>query len=560
MRKLPIACLAILASTGCSDTSGPEIAAPHDISSSVQASRSIPGQYIVVFKGSVADPGAAARQLAGRHGASVIFTYRSAIKGFSARMSDAGARAIAGEAGVAYVEQDQEMAVNTDQLSPPSWGIDRIDQAYLPLNGMYSYSQTGSGVNVYIIDTGVLHTHTEFEGRVSQDFTAISDSYGSDGCHWHGTHVAGTVAGKTVGVAKQATLHAVRVLDCNGSGTTSGVIAGVDWVSANKVLPAVANMSVGGGFSDALNTAVQNSIQAGVSYAVAGGNNASDACSYSPSSAPSAVTVGATTNTDAQASFSNYGGCLDLFAPGNAIYSAMNTSDVAMGSASGTSMATPHVAGAMALYLQANPSATPAQVAAAIVGNATQGIISAIGAGSPNLLLRVNGTGGGTPNIAPAARFSSSCSGMTCQFTDASTDSDGSVAAWSWNFGNGGVSASQSPSVTYSASGSYNVTLTVTDNLGARSSYSQQVSAVSQAPPTLSASVVSAKRGWTTTLSWGGFANTESVIMIRNGKIIASGLAAAGTYQDSGNGGGKLTYQACTSNQSVCTAKVVVSP
>ena len=269
--------------------------------------------------------------------------------------------------------------------TPATWGLDRIDQRDLPLNNTYTYNQTGAGVNAYIIDTGIRATHQQFTGRVGNGVDEVGG--GTNDCNGHGTHVSGTVGGTTYGVAKQVTLHPVRVLDCNGSGTTSGVIAGVDWVTANHVGPSVANMSLGGGASSALDSAVTNSINSGVSYAIAAGNSNADACTTSPARVAAANTVGPTTDTDARASFSNFGTCLDIFAPGNNITSSWNTSDAATNTISGTSMATPHVAGAIALYLQTNPGASPATVTQALISNSTLNHVTGAGTGSPNRLL-----------------------------------------------------------------------------------------------------------------------------------------------------------------------------
>jgi subtilisin family serine protease len=327
-----------------------------------------------------------ANELAARHRGRLTHVYRHALRGFAVRMTVAAARALADDPRVAYVEQDVEMELMDVQSSAP-WGLDRTDQRDLPLSGTYETGTSGAGVNVYVIDTGIRKTHVEFAGRAHHAFSAIADGRGSDDCHGHGTHVAGTIGGATAGVAKDATLWAVRVLDCAGSGPMSATIAAVDWVTANHVKPAVVNMSLGSSGWLALDEAVQRSLAAGVTYAVAGGNYDDDACLMSPARVGEALTVGATTSGDARASFSNWGPCLDVFAPGVGVLSSYHTSDVAMGAMSGTSMATPHVAGVAALLLEARPAAAPAEVAAAVVGNATPGKVLSPGEGSPNRLL-----------------------------------------------------------------------------------------------------------------------------------------------------------------------------
>src|SRR5918994_7379122 len=350
------------------------------------------GSYIVVFKADAVRAAteahsqrplvaAAAGNLARAHGGNVTFVYQHALKGFAARLSSDRAAALAADPRVAYVEPDQ--VVHASQ-TPATWGLDRIDQRDLPLNNTYNFNDTGAGVHAYIIDTGVRGTHQEFTGRMGIGADFVGDGNGTNDCHGHGTHVAGTTGGTTYGVAKQVTLHAVRVLSCSGSGSNAGVIAGVDWVTANSPSPAVANMSLGGGASSALDNAVTNSVNSGVSYAVAAGNSNTNACNSSPARAVAANTVGATTSSDARSSFSNYGTCLDIFAPGSIITSAWSTSDTATNTISGTSMASPHVAGAIALYLQTNPGASGSTVTQELVNNSTTGKVTSPGTGSPN--------------------------------------------------------------------------------------------------------------------------------------------------------------------------------
>jgi subtilisin family serine protease len=329
----------------------------------------------------------------------VRHTYSHALSGFEIAVGEKAAKRLAADPAVAYVQRNGVYHATATQ-SPATWGIDRIDQRALPLSNSYTYATTASNVTAYIIDTGIRITHSEFGGRASSGYTAISDGNGTNDCNGHGTHVSGTVGGNTYGVAKAVKLKAVRVLDCSGSGTTAGVAAGIDWVTANAVKPAVANMSLGGGADATLDAAVTRSISSGVTYGIAAGNDGADACNYSPARVPTAITVGATTSTDARASYSNYGSCVDIFAPGSNITSSWNTNDTATNTISGTSMATPHVVGAAALVLAANPAYTPQQVRDTLVANATTGVVGSPGSGSPNLLLYTGA--GGTPPPPPA--------------------------------------------------------------------------------------------------------------------------------------------------------------
>jgi subtilisin family serine protease len=373
--------------------------------------------YIVVFKSNaVQNVPAAAQEIAADHGGAVSFVYQHALEGFAVQIPAGRAKALAQDPRVAYVEADQAVEAFGTQ-SPATWGLDRIDQRNFPLNNTYNYNQTGAGVHAYVIDTGVRGTHQEFTGRMGNGYTAISDGNGTNDCNGHGTHVAGTTGGTTYGVAKQVTIHPVRVLNCSGSGTNSGVIAGVDWVTQNHVDPAVANMSLGGSASSALDTAVSNSINAGVSYAIAAGNSNANACNYSPARVSTANTVGATTSSDARASFSNYGSCLDIFAPGNSITSAWHTSNTATNTISGTSMASPHVAGAIALYLETNPGASPSTVTQALVNNSTTGVVTNPGSGSPNRLLYSLFGGGGGDTTPPTTSITSPANGATVSGT-----------------------------------------------------------------------------------------------------------------------------------------------
>ncbi|UMO99940.1 S8 family peptidase [Amycolatopsis sp. EV170708-02-1] len=369
--------------------------------------QAIKGSYIVVLKDGISTRSAVGSQ-AQKYGATVKHRYDKALNGYAADMSESQARRLAADPSVAYVQQNQTIRLSESQPNPPSWGIDRIDQPDLPLGNSYQYSTGASGVHAYILDTGIDTAHNDFEGRATWGLNAVGDGKDTD-CHGHGTHVAGTIGGKRHGVAKAVELTAVKVLSCSGQGDTSTVVAGIDWVTTNAEKPAVANMSLGGGSDPALDEAVKRSVSAGITYSLASGNGnvfgmPQDACRTSPArvggSAGTAITVNASDKKDSKASFSNYGRCTDVYAPGVDITSAWIGSDTATKSASGTSMAAPHVAGAAALYLAGHPSATPAQVKQALVGAASQGKIKGVTSDTPNRLV-YTGQGGQTPPPAP---------------------------------------------------------------------------------------------------------------------------------------------------------------
>ena len=337
--------------------------------------------FIVTLDDSVGHTTAVAAAHAQRFGGNVGYVYDNALKGYSVSLEKGQLGALMADPRVASVEVDRELTTTVTQTGA-TWGIDRIDQRNLPLSGTFTYNATGAGVRAYIIDTGINASHTQFGGRVVQGRDTVDGSLPAADCHGHGTHVAGTVGGSTYGVAKGVTLVAVRVLNCSGSGSTSGVIAGIDWVTGNHQpgQPAVANMSLGGGVSTALDNAVRNSIADGVSYAVAAGNGnvfgqAVNACNGSPSRVSEAMTISATDSTDRKATWANYGNCVDWFAPGVSITSAWYSSNSATRTISGTSMATPHTTGVAAQYLQGNPSASPATVRSALFNLTTKGIV-----------------------------------------------------------------------------------------------------------------------------------------------------------------------------------------
>jgi subtilisin family serine protease len=403
MKRAVLFAVGALALAACQDAQSPLPTSVGGDASFSQAAGPdlIPGRFIVTLRAD-ADPVAVAQN----HAVQPDFVYRHALNGFAGAMSDAARGGLLQDARVVRVEQDRVMrTAGGGTQSNATWGIDRIDQRALPLNGTYTYEATASNVHAYIIDTGIRSSHSDFGNRVQ---SACFDAFGgncNDG-NGHGTHVAGTVGGAVYGVAKGVKLYAVRVLDNGGSGTTSGVIAGVDWVTLNHVKPAVANMSLGGGASTALDDAVRASIAAGVTMVVAAGNGdflgrQQPACNYSPARVREALTVGATTSSDAKTSWSNYGECVDIFAPGASITSAWHTGDNATNTISGTSMAAPHVAGVAALYLAGNPGASTAAVFKAVFDNSTKNIVTNSSTANNHLLYSLFGGGGGDPTTPP---------------------------------------------------------------------------------------------------------------------------------------------------------------
>ena len=407
------------------------------------------------------------RDLTSKFGGQVQQVWQHALNGFHAKMTAQQAARLAADPRVAWVQQDGIVKINDVQPNPPSWGLDRVDQQNLPLDQSYTYNTTASNVHAYVIDTGVRITHQTFgsPSRATWGTNTVGDGNNTD-CHGHGTHVAGTIGGSQYGLAKAVQIVAVKVLNCQGSGSTAGVVAGIDWVTQHAIKPAVANMSLGGSADTALDTAVNNSINSGVTYAIASGNSNADACTFSPARVANAITVNASDINDARASFSNFGTCTDIFAPGVNITSSWGTGDTATNTISGTSMATPHVAGGAALFLADNPNATPAQVATALINASTPNKITSPGTGSPNKLLYTL-FGGGQPGN-PTANNPGNQTNTVGQAVNLQLSASGGTPPYTWSVTGlpAGLSASSSGLITGTptTAGTSTVTATVTDS------------------------------------------------------------------------------------------------
>jgi subtilisin family serine protease len=388
----------------------------------IEHADAVPGSYIVILKDTRAPLDVTIDRVAEVGRATVGNRYTHGVRGFAATMTADDARALASDPDVAYVEANQRMYGDASVTNNATWGIDRIDQANLPLDTRYYGLADGSTVTAYVVDTGIRGTHTEFTGRLLPGFAGVADGQGTNDCNGHGTHVGGTIGGAVLGVAKKVNVVPVRTLGCENSGTLDAFLAGVDWVIANKQPRSVANMSVA---FNPPNTTVDNKVRAlinaGVTVIVSAGNRTTDACTQSPARVPEAITVAAIDKADARAAFSNYGTCVDLFAPGVDILSASYTGDTLARLISGTSQATPHVAGVAALYLSTHPTATPAQIAAALISGTVPNKVTDI-QGSPNRLLSVKVVDTTAPVVSITAPSSGANVDASFTVTGSATD------------------------------------------------------------------------------------------------------------------------------------------
>lgn len=476
-RLVSIGSAALMAVAGALSYGTPAAAVPTGRILYADSPNAVAGRYIVVLKESAqlrtsAAISTKAKALAARFSGQTRHIYADVLPGFSVTMSAGRAAQLAADPSVAYVEQVQQMSIMDTQNNPPNWGDDRIDQRNLPLSSSFTYpANPGQGVTVYVLDTGINASHVEFTGRVKQGIDIVDGDSNPADCHGHGTHVAGTAVGTTYGIAKKASVVSVRVLNCQGQGFDDDFIAGFNWVRTNAQKPAVANYSIGCTSrctSQALETAVSSLISSGVQFVQAAGNSGDDACFYSPQRLGAAITVGNSTSSDARNSTSNYGSCLDLFAPGTSIVSASYSSNTGSATMTGTSMASPHVTGSVALYLGLNPSATPAEVRNALVTNGTTGKITSPGSGSPNVLLYTGFIGGGTPGN-PSVTNPGNQTTAVGQSVDLQVQATGGTTPYTWSASGlpAGLSmAASTGRITGSptTAGTSNVTVTVTDS------------------------------------------------------------------------------------------------